>query len=72
MTHTLQNLHEDRVSGNKVHWEYNFYVNPFSSRAADIFHYFAYIISATITLDTLHIERYDWHGNRTSLTLCTK
>ena len=31
---------------------YNFYVNPFSSRAADVFHYFAYIISATIVLPT--------------------
>ena len=31
---------------------YNFYVNPFSSHAADVFHYFAYIISATIVLPT--------------------
>ena len=41
---------------------YNFYINPFSSRAADVFHYFAYIISATIysptNLDTLNVERY--------------
>ena len=29
---------------------YNFYVNPFSSHAANVFHYFAYIISATIVL----------------------
>ena len=27
---------------------YNFYVNPFNSRVADVFHHFAYIISATI------------------------
>ena len=27
---------------------YNFYVNPFSSHAADVFVHFAYIISATI------------------------
>ena len=27
---------------------YNFYVNPFSSHAADVFDYFAYIISATV------------------------
>ena len=31
---------------------YNFYVNPFSSHAADVFHHFAYIISATIVLPT--------------------
>ena len=41
---------------------YNFYVNPFGSHAADVFHHFAYIISATIVyttnLDTLHVERY--------------
>ena len=40
---------------------YNFYVNPFSSRVADVFHHFAYIIfSATIVLytnlGTLHVE----------------
>ena len=29
---------------------YNFYVNPFSSHAVDVFHHFAYIISATIVL----------------------
>ena len=31
---------------------YNVYVNPFSSHAADVFHHFAYIISATIVLYT--------------------
>ena len=31
---------------------YNFYVNPFSSRAADVFHHFVYIISATVVLPT--------------------
>ena len=45
---------------------YNCYVNPFSSHAADDFHYFAYIISATIysttNLDTLHVERYYWYA----------
>ena len=43
---------------------YNFYVNPFSSRAADVFVHFAYIISATIvlpTLDTLHVESHHWY-----------
>ena len=39
---------------------YNFDVNPFSSHAADVFHHFAYIISATIVLyanpDTLDVE----------------
>ena len=45
--------------------QYNFYVNPFSSRAADVFHHFAYIISATIIYTTnqgtLHVERYYWY-----------
>ena len=34
----------------------NFYVNPFSSHAADVFHHFAYIISATVALNTLCIQ----------------
>ena len=44
---------------------YNFYVNPFSSPAADIFHHFTDIISATVVLytnlDTLHVKRYYWY-----------
>ena len=48
---------------------YNFYINPFSSRAADVFHHFAYIISATIVLP-VHVERYAWQQNIiVSLTL---
>ena len=45
---------------------YNFYINPFSSHAADVFHHFAYINSATIVattnLGTLHVERYYWYA----------
>ena len=45
---------------------YNFYVNHFSSDAVDVFHNFAYIISATVVLytnlDTLHVERYYWYA----------
>ena len=42
---------------------YNFYINPFSSHAADVFHLHVYIISATTiysttNLDTFHVERY--------------
>ena len=36
---------------------YNFYVNPFSSDAADVFHNFAYIISATVVLPTWILSR---------------
>ena len=43
---------------------YNFYVNPFSSDAANVFH--NYINSATVVLatnlDTLHVERYYWYA----------
>ena len=49
---------------------YNFYVNPFSFHAADVFHNFSYI---TTNLDTLHAERYYWyawqHNIIVSLTL---
>ena len=43
---------------------YNFYVNSFSSHAADVFHHFAYIILATVVLPTytLHVERYYWYA----------
>ena len=48
---------------------YNFYVNPFSSRAANVFHHFAYIISAIVVLPTwiLCMSRgtIGMHGNRT-------
>ena len=53
---------------------YNFYVNPFSSHAADVFHHFAYIISATMllytNLNTLHVERYCWYAWQQSTIVC--
>ena len=47
---------------------YNFYVNPFSSLAADVFVHFAYTISATIVLPTWILCMYratiGMYGNR--------
>ena len=43
----------------------NFHVNPFSSHAADVFHYFTYIYlsyRSTTNLDTLHVERCYWYA----------
>ena len=40
---------------------YNIYVNPFSSRAVDVFHHFAYIILATVMLDILRVETHYWY-----------